>query len=777
MKKLAILAAALAVLTAIFCTVAVSADATEWENPFTDVAEGAWYYDAVAFSNQNGIFNGTTATTFSPTMALSRAQFVKALTGALGVEVPEYETYSFTDVEPGSWYADAVEWAYQSEIVSGVGEGLFGVKNPITRQDMVVIFHRVAKANGYDTTVATTFKYDRLADADEIGSWAEEALKWAMSNGIVSGTGNEGAFPLVSPRKTATRAAAAQIFKGFVDYTNQTKYPLTSVTFNGNPIDNYVIVYENGNSVAKDAAGQLRTYIFRAYGKRLTVVADTADVTDYEILLGKTNREAKGLVTVDRSSENIESFEITVQGNYVTIAGHTDNDDVEPTYFGMVGFCEEILGYSFYTKNADEFTVYGDVAIEDGYVFKDEPLLEERIAYWSGISDTLRCGERRYTGFYHNIGELTETGEASSDNPCLTSQKNIDTAVKNVRALLKKTPAATAVWVSQNDSETFCSCNECQKVVLEEGSRAGTVIRFCNAIAEAIEADYPDVFIRTYAYHATTIPTKSAPHKNVVIYYCTLDNCASHTYNDPNCSLNISIEQNLSDWGAMTTKVYTWDYSTNFEYCLSIFPTFTTMRVNNEWFYNNNVRGQFNNAVSGSNVGAFGTMRGYLLAKLLWNPLMSDEEYNQLIDGYLEHYYGAGWTYLRKFIDKTEELSDKGHYGYYAIPNVIISDEDMLAWNDTMNGWFDAAEAACESKTELDRVKIERLSLTFMYQCARYERDYVYGNAASRAQYKLDNTNFNNSIGSVRWAESSERAFSAEKPPYKWIMNKGDFDI
>jgi hypothetical protein len=180
-----------------------------WKNPFIDVKEDDWFFDAVRFVNQNGMMTGTSATTFAPSAITTRGMIVTILYRLEGE--PIVSRNPFNDVVAGQWYTDAVIWAAQNEIVKGYGNDLFGPNDPITREQMAVILNNYAKFKGYDTSA----KADLTAfiDRDEISSWATDALVWANAEGMVTGMSND----LLAPKGNAVRAQVATIFMRFME--------------------------------------------------------------------------------------------------------------------------------------------------------------------------------------------------------------------------------------------------------------------------------------------------------------------------------------------------------------------------------------------------------------------------------------------------------------------------------------------------------------------------------------------------------------------------------
>ncbi len=183
---------------------------TGWTNPFTDVAEGAWYYDPVRYSCENGLMSGYGDGRFGPDDILSRAQLAQILYDLEGRPAVAY-TNSFTDVAADAWYAGAVAWASASGIVDGYGDGRFGPNDPVTREQLAAMLYRYAGTPAVG--VSELALLGRFPDGEAVGGWAREAVAWAVAGGLISGT-DGGAL---APRGGATRAQAATILMRFAE--------------------------------------------------------------------------------------------------------------------------------------------------------------------------------------------------------------------------------------------------------------------------------------------------------------------------------------------------------------------------------------------------------------------------------------------------------------------------------------------------------------------------------------------------------------------------------
>ena len=179
-------------------------------NPFTDISEKDWFYGDVMFVYENGLMLGTSKTLFSPYGTATRGMMATILWRMEGSPVPKGKN-SFTDVEAGKWYADAITWTAENGIFAGYGKDKFGPDDPITREQLAAIFYRYADYKGYDLTVKGDL--DKFKDADKITDYAKTAMQWAVGSGLVK----EKSGNLLDPQGTATRAEIAAMLHRFIE--------------------------------------------------------------------------------------------------------------------------------------------------------------------------------------------------------------------------------------------------------------------------------------------------------------------------------------------------------------------------------------------------------------------------------------------------------------------------------------------------------------------------------------------------------------------------------
>ena len=187
-----------------------------WVNPFRDVTESDWFYDDVVYAYENGLFSGTSDTTFSPNASMTRAMLVTVLYRLEGQPTVSGRS-GFSDVKLNSYYEDAVTWAADNGIVNGTGATTFSPNTNVTREQMAVLLY------GYTEKYAPAYlggaaSLNGFPDAASVSNWAYAAMSWAVGNGLISGIASNGADYL-APSGGATRAQIAAIMMRYCRLT------------------------------------------------------------------------------------------------------------------------------------------------------------------------------------------------------------------------------------------------------------------------------------------------------------------------------------------------------------------------------------------------------------------------------------------------------------------------------------------------------------------------------------------------------------------------------
>lgn len=182
-------------------------------HPFTDVNPNQWYHQALDYMVANRLMVGTSETTFNPNGVTTRAMITTILYRLEGC--PQVErSDAFTDVAQGAWYSDAVNWAAEKGLVEGYGNGQYRPNGKLTREQIVVILYRYAGYKMADTTARTELQ--GFADGGTVSAWAVEAMQWAVAEGLMTGIAHGNSLSL-APQKGATRAELAALLMRFLE--------------------------------------------------------------------------------------------------------------------------------------------------------------------------------------------------------------------------------------------------------------------------------------------------------------------------------------------------------------------------------------------------------------------------------------------------------------------------------------------------------------------------------------------------------------------------------
>ena len=180
--------------------------------PYTDAKPGSWYEQSVQYATEHGLMNGTGTNTFEPESTMTRAMLVTVLWRY--ANAPKPGANPFTDVPNGKWYTDAVAWAAENGVVNGVGDGKFEPDGSVTREQMATILYRYAQKVGIDTSKHT--ELSAFPDASRVSAYARAPMQWIVAEGVIGGS-RENGQDWLNPQGNATRAEVATILMRFIE--------------------------------------------------------------------------------------------------------------------------------------------------------------------------------------------------------------------------------------------------------------------------------------------------------------------------------------------------------------------------------------------------------------------------------------------------------------------------------------------------------------------------------------------------------------------------------
>ncbi|MBE6892193.1 MAG: DUF4838 domain-containing protein [Ruminococcaceae bacterium] len=558
-------------------------------------------------------------------------------------------------------------------------------------------------------------------------------------------------------------------------------------------VSDYVIVRgENAYVSEVTASTELQKYLKQISGVEIPIVTDSTEPVAKEIVVGKTNREADGEFNRDELGK--EGFIIKSTGSKLWLVG----GELRGTLYSVYSFLEEYLGVRYYTSTVEKVPEMKTIELDKIEENKQIPVFTARLSDWlpknpewsvkQKINDNTHVklseevgggiaypGQNHSGEFVHSMqffvpysqykdthpeyfavdknGNIRENGNWTQT--CLSNPDVLQITIDGVRKMLAEKPYVNYISVSENDNHDTCQCEKCAQTDAEEGGHAGTMLRFVNAIADNIKDDYPDVMIDALAYFATIdAPTITKPRENVIVRMAPIEQCIVHGTEE--CQewwkseyTGKSTYQMLKEWSDVGCELFIWDYSNNFAESTLPWPSLYPLKEDCKMYADHNVTGIFFQGNSYSVTGEFGELRCYLLAKLFWNPYMSDEEFEYHINDFLEGFYGEGWQHIRAYMDSlmkavegkhmsmnpdAEDIFDMGYDrdATKPLPEELTADHfinpENYDWSpyyeyytklkpgikefiDEAYANFEAAEALAKDQAELDRIKKTKIQV------------------------------------------------------------------
>ena len=757
--------------------------------PFKDVKTSHWFYNAVKYTYDKGIFaaNNAAGDLFGPNVTMTRAMFVTVLFRLSEVDQSTYTGKTkFTDIPSTQWYAKAVQWANEKGYVAGMTETTFNPNGSITRSQMARILSLYAAGeDNYDLTDVRESAFDKFGDAAKVQSWAKEGITWMSTTGLINGMGTEKGAPILNPNGNATRAQAAQILMSYCELRYNAEYPIGEVYIGENNLSDYTIVYgvtgtKNDDYTAFEAASELHKYIKQATGLDLPVKADTEareDINnDKEILIGKTNREDGGLVNIDRAGFDGDTLLIAVQGNYLILAS---NEEYQGTYNAVYEFCENYLGYEFLVT-LEVITPKNVVEIPADLYYTETSVMKYRMNYNKRYEQTeeLRSQENTAYSFANLMHTLPEfaispeeygTGSGIHDDyyltndPCLTRPDIQANIVANVITRIKNKPNNNMVWVCQSDRDYYCNGRTPEDVrngcvcgdFYRQHGRCSTYLNILDMVADAVQEaskeegwEYlADYYIVGMVYKYTCVAPKNTEswdiNDNVVMCICTDNACSAHAITDPDCKNksngNVEFYNVYKAYADICPNLFVWDYI-NGNYSDTPYPVIHQMYENFKLYNDTGVWGTY---VMGdcTHNASFPELKTYLTAKLQWRTDMTETEYWNYVDTFLKGFYGDGWTYIREYIEATHDLAAENEWHIWSQNrwDQVITYEQYLENYDYLRSLWDKAEALASNDNERLNVRRAALQMRYIEVCLAYRKYEASGLESDLEAFKALN--------------------------------------
>lgn len=486
--------------------------------------------------------------------------------------------------------------------------------------------------------------------------------------------------------------------------------------------DYTIVVPQSPTAIEARAAAELQRYLEAISGSQLPILSDTAAAAEHEILIGATNRASYDSL----ASLGEDGFAIRTLGDRLAIQGGPRKG----TLYGVYALLEEYFGVRHYTPQVEIVPRQARLTVPADLNNVQVPAFTQR--YVSGLpldtltNDWLRRNQtpdgklENWGLFVHTFDvllphELFEThpeyfalvkGRRGKTQPCLSNPAVLEIICDNLGRAMAENPETQFWSVSSNDNFQYCQCEHCAAIDAEEGSPAGSVIRFVNKVAER----FPDKTISTLGYQYTRKAPKTKPAPNVNIMFCSIEcNRAMPIAED---STSADFCRDMEDWARLTDNIFVWDYAVSFNELQRPFPNWYVLQPNIRYFAKNHVKTFFEQCC-GRQGGEFCEMRSYIVSKLLWDP---EQDFGALMDDFLDGYYGKGAPYIRRYIDLIcRNMQQSGQW--LGIHRYAVEYADTWLSADKMDQYLalmdQAVEATADDPEVQTRVKIARKPLYF----------------------------------------------------------------
>ena len=552
----------------------------------------------------------------------------------------------------------------------------------------------------------------------------------------------------------------------------------------------HIIVADDASPATWHAAETLHDYIGQITGADLTIhLASRGTVGNgqaAELCVGKTGRPD------EPTTEGLKNdgYILKTVGNRLFILGENDRAIVHAVY----AFLEDVLGCRFFTDTVEhvpcrDYLAIGEVdrtvcsPFEYREVFGNVCYDDDEYASKRGLNgqnyrlDAAHGKSILYQGFVHTFNHFVPVFEFFDEHPeyfsmvdgkrfdggdhkyvhggvyvvntqlCLTNPDVKRIVTERLRKEIEEHPEATIFSVSQNDWGAPCTCPECAKIDAEEGSYAGSLIRFVNAVAEDIAKDHPEVIIDTLAYHySRQAPLHVKPAPNVAVRICSIECCFSHPLaecderrpGNASTMKPTTFQEDMRSWAKLCNRMHVWDYTTNFRHYLNPMPNLHVLQKNIQFFLENGVTGLFEQGEGEDLSGEFNELRYYILSKLMWEPYGDVDRWAR---EFMAAYYGMGAQPIREYMDAMIKHVNENqvHVHLYDAPDKGHMPDWMIALAEEK---FDEAERLADDEDVLERIRRSRMQVEYCKLYGMEKGTAEYAVAAERFIDKLKHFGF-----------------------------------
>ncbi len=500
------------------------------------------------------------------------------------------------------------------------------------------------------------------------------------------------------------------------------------------------IVCQPGATVAeRHAADELARTLTQITGAPFVVRETGENAPNAAIIVGPGPLAKSLFPDVRLDAFGPEQVAIRTKGGRLLLAGGQPRG----TLYAVYRFLQDQCGVRWWTPWAATIPRNPNLSILGDLAVNAKPAFESRDPFWLPAFDenwaarnfsnsqharlTEKTGGKiLYKGFVHTFYPLVPPAEHFATHPewyslrggkriveggqlCLTNLELQKFVAGRVKEWLRETPDARIVSVSQNDWFGACECDNCKALDEREGSHAGTMLAFVNAVAADVGKEFPHVAIDTLAYQYTRkAPKTIKPLPNVIVRLCSIECNFAAPLEDKS---NKAFADDLRAWSKLSSRLYIWDYVTNFGHYVQPHPNWFVLGPNVRFFHQHGVRGLFEQGAYQSHGGEMAEMRAWVLARLLWNPYQDDRK---LINEFLDGYYGKPAARpIRAYLALMEKAARGYYLGIGSPPSAPFLDFATMSRAERL--WQQAEDVAKSNHDYLWRVRQAHLPVRYVF--------------------------------------------------------------
>ncbi|MFN0171189.1 MAG: DUF4838 domain-containing protein [Bryobacteraceae bacterium] len=438
-----------------------------------------------------------------------------------------------------------------------------------------------------------------------------------------------------------------------------------------------IVLAREASPSERRGAEELQRFLEQMSEARLPIAVEPVRSRGPFVFVGRGEQLDALKPGIDFDKLGPEDFAIKTLGKHLVIAGGRKRG----TMYGVSTFLEK-LGCRWFTRDLSRIPNRSTVTVP-GLDEVQRPAFEMR---WPGITEAFDkdwaarnrvnggglpldsstggrvecypCGHSfhtlippaRYFAAHPEYFALVD-GQRRQHNAqlCLTNAAVIRAGVEQIFQWIKERPGIDIIGVFQEDWGGWCECDNCKRVEREEGgAHSGPIVRFVNALAEAVSRQHPDKRILTYAYqYSEPAPTRTAPHPNVRIQLAPISACIGHPAET--CPRNQKLlMDNLKGWARLGKRVCLYGYATNFAHYVYPMPDFDRLAADIPMLLRHGVTGVYYEGSHQGEGGHGAELRAWVMAKLMWNP---NENMSRLVDEFFETAYEKAAAPMRRVFD------------------------------------------------------------------------------------------------------------------------------